>query len=250
MNRNPLLEGIFHYIWSMIAIVGGGNVATHLYKALSGHTEVRMVNPRTFEGMPESPEIVILAVSDNSIKDVASGVKLKDAILVHTSGTIPLSILKFISDKVGVLYPLQTFTKEKEMDYENIPVFIEGSSPEVVEKLKEVARMFSGNINEADSDKRKQLHLASVFACNFTNAMAGVAADILKEAGLDFSVILPLMEQTVEKLKTLSPSEAQTGPAVRGDTKVIESHLNMLEGKETLRNLYKEMTKIIQDAKI
>ena len=229
----------------MIAIIGRGNVASHLYEALKRHTEVCLVNPRTLEGLPADADVVLVSVSDDAIKEVAEKLPRGNAIIAHTSGSVPMSALEGAGEKIGVFYPLQTFTKGVDMDYSEIPVFIEGSSPQVSETLKNLAAKFSENVREADSATRKQLHLASVFSCNFTNALADIADGLLSETGLDISVLVPLMKRTVDKLRFLSPKESQTGPAVRGDKKVIEEHLRMLEAKPELRELYARLSDMI-----
>ena len=231
----------------MIAIIGHGNVACHLEKALKDKVDIAMVNSRTLENLPENPDVILLCVSDNAISEVFEKIKDHEAIIAHTSGSIPMSALNRNKGKFGVFYPLQTFSKNSNLSYSEIPVFIEGNSEETVNKLKELACLFSNNINEADSTKRKNLHLASVFACNFTNALAGIAGDILKDSDLDFSIILPLLKETVRKLGTLTAAEAQTGPAKRGDTKVINEHLSMLKGKEQLQQIYSLLTQYIQN---
>lgn len=229
----------------MIAIIGGGNVATHLAKALKEKTEVVMVNPHTFEGMPSSPEVVIICVKDDAITEVASRLEVKDAVVAHTSGSVPISALPEKFKKRGVFYPLQTFTKGVELDYSRVPVFIEGSDKKVVANLKDIASLFSINVKEADSDKRKELHLASVFACNFTNAMAMIAKDRMDFAGLEFRDLLPLMHQTIDKLEEIDPVNAQTGPAVRKDTTVLRRHLDMLSNDPKLRDIYTEISSYI-----
>ena len=231
----------------MIAIVGNGNVANHLYKAFKDKTEVVKVNSRTLEEFPENPDIVLISVSDNAIEEVCEKIPDTGAIIAHTSGSIPLTILK--GNKTGVFYPLQTFSKGVDLNYKEIPVFIEGSSPDVVAKLKETASIFSEIIEEADSESRKKLHLASVFACNFTNALAGISEKILNKSGIGFHVILPLMKQTINKLEKVSAKEAQTGPAVRGDSKVISQHLQMLETQPLFHDIYKQLTLLIQKEK-
>ena len=238
----------------MIAIIGNGNVATHLLEALKKHTEVCMVNPRTLEGMPQNPEMILISVSDDAIGEVTSKIEDTRAIIAHTSGSVPMSVLGKSGDKepsemdrIGVLYPLQTFTKEVVLDYSEIPVFIEGSAPEVADALKKVATMFSNDVREANSEDRKKLHLASVFVCNFTNALAGIGEEILKESGMDFSVLQPLLKQTVNKLQNLSPVEAQTGPAVRNDERVIDAHLKMLQGNPLMHQIYSLLTARIKE---
>ena len=222
----------------MIAIIGGGNVATHLYEAFKSRTQVCLVNPRTLEGLPDNPEIILISVSDNAIAELIEKLPQSNAIIAHTAGSIPIDILKRKFKNTGVFYPLQTFTKGVPLDYSEIPVFIEGSSYEVVEKLKTIASLVSNIVTEADSEKSKTLHLASVFACNFTNALAGISYDILKDSEIDFKVLLPLMQQTVSKLREKTPREAQTGPAVRKDTKVMEAHLKMLDGSPDKKEIY------------
>ena len=229
----------------MIAIIGRGNVASHLFNALKDKTNVCLVNPHTLEGFPMDPEIILISVSDNAIGEVLDKLPETSAIVAHTAGSIPMDILKDKTEKYGVFYPLQTFTKDTPLDYSEIPVFIEGSSPEIESKLRNLAALFSQNIHVASSEVRKNLHLASVFACNFTNALAGVSENILQDSGLSFKVLLPLMKQTLAKLENLSPKEAQTGPAVRGDTNVINAHLQMLESNPALQQLYLTLSHLI-----
>ena len=229
----------------MIAIIGRGNVALHLYKALKGKTDVALVNPHTMEGFPENTDITLISVSDNAIEEVSKKIPPSDAVIAHTAGSVPMEILSGQNKDYGVFYPLQTFTKDVDLNYKEIPVFIEGSSTEVTEKLKKTASLFSEDVREADSETRKKLHLASVFANNFTNALAGVSQDILKDTDITFSALIPLMKQTVNKLGFLSPREAQTGPAARGDSKVINSHLEMLRDKPELQEIYSKMSNLI-----
>lgn len=229
----------------MVAIIGRGNVASHLFSALKDKTEVCLVNPHTFENYPQDPDIVLICVSDNAIEEVVNKLPISNSIVAHTAGSIPMDILKGKTSDYGVFYPLQTFSKDAILDYSEIPVFIEGSSPETVKKLKELASLFSKEIKEADSQTRKSLHLASVFACNFTNALAGIAEGLLKKSGIEFSVLFPLIKQTVNKLELMSPKEAQTGPAKRGDTKVMMSHMEMLSESPDLGEIYSLLSSLI-----
>lgn len=233
----------------MIAIIGNGNVGSHLYLALKGKTQVKLINPHTLEGLPENPEVIIICVTDDTIREVAKKLPPSTAIIAHTSGSVPLSALDFLDNPTGVFYPLQTFTKGVKLDYSEIPVFIEGSNENTANELKKIASLFSLDVREADSEARRQLHLASVFACNFTNALAGIAKDLLHESGTDFSALFPLMKQTVNKLAFKSPKEAQTGPAARGDFKVIEKHLEMLNRRPDLQEIYSSLSKIISNNK-
>ena len=230
----------------MVAIVGRGNVATHLFKALEGKTEVTMVNPHTLEDLPEGAELILICVSDKAIKDVFEKIPSSNAIIAHTAGSVEMNILQGKNERFGVLYPLQTFTKDLEMNYSDIPVFIEGNSLETESKLIHIASLFSNDVKKANSETRKLLHLASVFACNFTNALAGIAEEILNHTEFDFKVVYPLMKQTVDKLASLPPKDAQTGPAIRRDTNVIATQLRMLESHPHYADLYKILTDIIQ----
>ena len=234
----------------MISIVCKGNVATHLYEAFKNKVDVVMVNPHTLEDLPTHSDIIIVCVSDNAIEEVVSRLPQSNAIVVHTSGSMPMDILQSHTKFYGVMYPLQTFTKGVFLNYEEIPVFIEGMNDNVVKKLKTIAALFSKDIREADSVSRLKLHIASVFACNFINALARISKDLMDESGIDFSALKPLMKQTINKLDVLSPKEAQTGPAVRGDSMVINRHLEMLSSRPEIQNLYQQLTDIIQDGKI
>ena len=232
----------------MINIIGTGNVASHLYEAFRSKSDVKIINPHTLADLDPDCDLILICVKDNVIPEVAQKLRLHrdvNAIVVHTAGSVPMETLKDTSLKIGVFYPLQTFSKGIVLDYSRIPVFIEASSEDVAIKLEEFASLFSEQVKRADSKDRAILHLASVFACNFTNAMAGIAHDILRESGLDYKVILPLMKQTVDKLLSLSPEEAQTGPASRGDSEVIQAHLKMLENRPEIKDIYSTLSGII-----
>ncbi|MCH5230039.1 MAG: DUF2520 domain-containing protein [Muribaculaceae bacterium] len=234
----------------MISIIGSGNVATHLFKALGGKTQVELIEPHSLKGLNLNSELIILAVADEAISQILPKLKETSSIIVHTSGSVDMECLKEKNREYGVLYPLQTFSKNLEMNYDDIPFFIEASSPSVEDKLKDIASLITKNVRYANSQARKQLHLASVFACNFTNALAGVAKELLSETDIEFSVFMPLLRQTVEKLKYLSPKEAQTGPAIRNDRKIIRAHLDMLGKEPELKALYELLTKRIQHEKL
>ena len=227
-----------------VAIVGSGNVATHLLNALASHALLHQVNPHTLEQMPGHADIVIISVRDSAIAEVAAKLKGDFGIVCHTSGSVPMTELRGCCSNYGVFYPLQTFTKGVPLDYSEIPFFIEGNSPETAGTLSELAKKVSPNVREADSASRKVLHLASVFACNFSNALVGIADDILKESGMDYRVLLPLLRQTVAKLDRLTPKEAQTGPAIRRDFPVMSAHTEMLrdKGLQNLTEIYEDIS--------
>lgn len=231
----------------MICIVGRGNVASHLNLALKDKMEVRIVNPHTLEGFPLEAEIVLICVADKAIKEVIKKLPAlkKSTVLAHTAGSVPMNVLKGKSENIGVFYPLQTFTKGVELDYSDIPFFIEGNNNYSFEKLSSLASCISRNVREANSEQRKKLHLASVIACNFSNELASISNNILKDCGMEFKMLLPLMKQMVKKLESVSPEEAQTGPACRGDIEVIDMHLKMLENYPAYQNLYKNLSYMI-----
>ena len=228
-------------------IIGHGNVGTHLMEALKKEADVILVNSHDLSSIPQNADLIIICVKDNAVKTIADNLPETGAVVAHTSGSVPIDEISYEGKDTGVFYPLQTFTKNIPLNYRDIPVFIEASSERAEKILTETAKLFTEKIYHADSEKRKKLHLASVFACNFTNALAGIAKDILGESGIDMNTILPLMEQTVNKLKILSPEEAQTGPAVRGDSQVIARHLDMLKENKRYSDLYTIFSEIISD---
>lgn len=229
-----------------ITIIGSGNVATHLAAALSPHAEVTMMNPHHVTAPAQDTDLTLICVKDDAICEIAARLEGSNGVVAHTSGSVPASVLSETSSSFGVLYPMQTFTKGVAMDYSEIPFFIEGNTPDAEMTLHKVASMISTHVDHADSEQRRRLHLASVFACNFTNAMVGIADDILGEVGLDYTSLLPLLRQTVAKLTSTPPAEAQTGPAVRGDEAVMSRHLDMLKGNPGYQSVYHTLSSIIK----
>ncbi len=235
----------------IIAIIGRGNVAIHLQKALGPYADVSMINPHTLEGLPEHPDITVISVSDSAIREVAERLSKHDCgILAHTSGTTPMSVLDGCAGQTGVFYPLQTFSKDVPLDYRHIPFFIEASTQATEKKLMDLARKVSDKVYYASSSRRKGLHIASVFACNFVNHMWSIADNLLYELDLDITVLQPLIEETIRKAMTNSPQSVQTGPAVRGDETTIREHLDMLEDKPEIRELYKKISTSIYNNRL
>ena len=222
-----------------VAIVGSGNVATHLLKALAPHAEVTAVNPRTLAGWCPGFDVALIAVSDSAIAEVASSLPAYGGILTHTSGSVPMSVLSPYSQHPAVLYPLQTFSRDRSLDYSRIPFFIEAAHPTDADTLTQLASQISHTVIPADSETRRRLHVASVLTCNFTNHLVHLADTFLKDNGLDSSVLLPLLHETVAKLDDLTPLRAQTGPAIRGDSATIESHLALLDPYPTTQTIYR-----------
>ena len=236
-----------------IAIIGAGNIATHLAIALHeagyvisqiySRTEVsartlaeRIGCPWTTrpENIDGDSELYIFAVSDAALEGLTEHTSAnREALWVHTAGSMPMSVFEGKCRRYGVLYPLQTFSKNRPVNFSEIPVFIEADTPDDTARLRNVAESISRKILEASSEQRKQLHLAAVFACNFVNHLYAVADGLLAEQGLPFDALRPLIRETAAKIETLSPIDAQTGPAVRYDENVMQKHIALLRDPET-----------------
>lgn len=231
-----------------IAIIGAGNVATHLAKALvkkanvvqimSQHIESaqRLANALpaataidNIDNLVDNADCYIVSIKDDAIASLLQQAKPTKGLWVHTSGSVPASVFEGRMNDYGVLYPLQTFTRDVDIDIAQVPFFIEGSSTKATEKIKQLAGLLSPIVYEADSNRRKLLHIAAVFACNYANHLWAIADEILRDANLPFSVLRPLIQATIDKANTTSPSEGQTGPARRGDTNILNSHLALLD---------------------
>ena len=243
-----------------VVFVGAGNLATNLAHAFyrKGFRVVQIYSrteesARTLAQAVEADYTTRLAsvVSDAqlyivSLKDDALVELLSQMVAgkgrglwVHTAGSIPMDIWKGHVERYGVFYPLQTFSKSRLVDFREIPVFVEGSSDEEVHFLKQIASALSRKVLEASSEQRRNLHLAAVFTCNFTNHMYALAEYLLQKYDLPFDAMLPLIDETARKVHELSPRLAQTGPAVRYDTGVIGKHLDMLVDEPEMQQLYR-----------
>ncbi|MDE6010229.1 MAG: DUF2520 domain-containing protein [Muribaculaceae bacterium] len=229
-----------------ILIIGTGNVGRHLHRAFHHKgVDVRMVSGRSPRFT--AAECYIIAVKDECVAEVAARIKpvSPGVIVTHTSGSVPLDELKnHLPDgtKCGVFYPLQTFTRGVDMDYTRIPFLIEGSDSISTRRLIQYARMISDNVREADSAQRGLYHIAAVLTCNFANHLCTLADEFLSAHGEDFNVLLPLLEQTVSKFRHTPPASAQTGPAVRGDDRIISAHLEKLSEFPDTAEIYRYIT--------
>jgi len=247
-----------------IVILGSGNVATHLGRAFKmAGQDITQVWSRdithasaladTLAAEPidnmfdldRSADLFIIAVKDEAIRELALELKLADQLLVHTSGSTGLSALDGASTKVGVFYPLQTFSKIKSVDFRQIPIIIEANAPEVLTSIRAVADRLSENVIELNSEQRKTLHVAAVFACNFTNHLFGLAQELLEEKGLDYELLKPLIEETLSKIEMNDPVSVQTGPAIREDQATIQAHLEVLKPNPALSELYTKLSQSI-----
>ncbi|WP_165023389.1 Rossmann-like and DUF2520 domain-containing protein [Dysgonomonas sp. ZJ279] len=240
-----------------VVFIGAGNVASalaiELYKydfdivqiysrtTQSATTLAQLVNAAAttdLSTIADNADLYIFSVKDSVLADIASQIPANNGLWIHTAGSIPHEIFSPYTSRYGVLYPFQTFTKGREMVWKEIPVFVEASNSQTLAVLKEIANKISDKVAELSSDKRKYIHLTGVFACNFVNHMYTLSEQILKEAGLPFDVALPLIDETSLKVHTLSPIDAQTGPAVRFDENVMNKHLSLIED-EKIREIYK-----------
>lgn len=236
-----------------IIIIGAGNVGSHLAKAFSiAGEEVTLLSARRLSAEERTldAEIAIIAVPDAYITECAAKLSDFTGIVAHTSGGAGIDALQAISpSRRAVFYPLQTFTKDVEMEYSEIPFFIETADDTAAETLKTLALKISPHVIYADSTTRCRLHIAAVFACNFTNHLWAVAYEYLKSCGLDFSLLMPLIRQTLTKIQdnasTSDPALMQTGPAVRNDLPTIERHLSLLDDRPEMASLYHKITESI-----
>lgn len=253
-----------------VIILGAGNVATHLAIALNEYCEILQIYNRTIahaqtiaeltgaEPISETGKIrndadlYIIALSDDAIQPIAESLGKRSGIWVHTSGSTSMEVLAPISEKIGVLYPMQTFTKNVPVNFSEVPFFIEASSKEVENFLISLASKLSAKVKTISSRQRMLLHIAAVFACNFTDYMWMESAKVLEEIGSDFSVMKPLIEATYQKAVTYGPRNSLTGPARRGDKNVINRHLKELTGdtKETYRILSNNIIKTFHGTEI
>ncbi len=245
-----------------VIIIGAGNVGLHLgkavsvlklsslriytHKAVSGFNEdIRMFLTNDQSVFSEKADLVILAVNDDSISAVSSRLEDQGQIVVHTSGSTHLDILSGFS-RYGVLYPLQTFSAGREINYNSIPFFTEANKADVLQELNDFAGLISSSVNEAGSEKRLKMHISAVFASNFVNHMFSQAEEICREEGIDFNVLMPLIKETVDKASEMAPDKAQTGPAARNDRNTISKHLEALKSDQQKQELYRLMSEYIQ----
>jgi predicted short-subunit dehydrogenase-like oxidoreductase (DUF2520 family) len=245
-----------------VSIIGSGNVAQHLIQAFSKTAEIELVQvysrkPNVISTKSTSAKIIsdftaflpvdliIIAVTDSAISEVSKQIPLKNQLVVHTSGSMSMEVLDDKNRK-GVFYPLQTFSKTKEIDFSSIPIFIEAQNDNDYKTLEIVAKSVSNSVNRINSKQRKALHIAAVFVSNFTNHLYQIGYAICLENELPFDALKPLILETANKIVTLSPTEAQTGPARRKDNQTINEHLSFLTD-ENQKEIYKLLTKSIID---
>ncbi len=240
-----------------IVLLGTGNLATRLGISLrSKQVEIIQVFGRSEtsgsqlsgllgcsfttsrEEIRLDADLYILAVSEDAIPEVLSGSGIRKQLVVHTSGSVSIDILSNVSENFGVFYPLQTLSKQKEVDFSTVPFCIEANNAENLKTLSILANILSDKVYQIDSAKRRQLHLAAVFVCNFVNHFYSIGEKLLLEYQLDFEMLQPLILETANKAILLSPPEAQTGPAVRDSQQILEQHLILLKQHPAWQQLY------------
>ena len=196
--------------------------------------------------IPQDADLYIISVSDRAIRSVAEELKDVEGLVVHTAGSVAMNVLS--QRRRGVLYPLQTISKKRQIPASRVPFYIEASEEQDAELLCLLAESMGSKAEQMDSERRKYLHLAAVFCCNFVNRLYGLTADLLEEHNIPFSVMLPLIHETADKMDELTPSEAQTGPAVRWDEAVMAQQMALLDDEQKL--LYQLLSKSIHDDKL
>jgi predicted short-subunit dehydrogenase-like oxidoreductase (DUF2520 family) len=242
-----------------VVILGSGNVASQLIKTFLkiDTIDLKQVYTRTQEdintlkvsidttndiSLLKQADITIIAVSDDAISSISS--HIKNSFVVHTSGSVDMKSLNNIGRK-GVFYPLQSFSKKKKVDFKNIPICLESETNEDLLKLEELVSLLQSKSYILSSQQRKKIHVAAVFANNFSNHMYTIANEICEKYNIPFDILHPLIEETSNKIKNLTPKKAQTGPAKRNDAETIENHLNLLSKKQ--QEIYLKITQSIQE---
>lgn len=246
--------------------IGAGNLATQLSKAFCNKgfkiTQVYSRTERSAKILASSlsakyttsvtdidseADIYFIALKDSVVDEILSQIYFNNKLVVHCSGSLPLSTLEKHSENNGVFYPLQTFSKTREVDFNEIPIFIESNSDKNEKLLRQIAYQISNNVSIIDSEKRRLLHISAVFACNFVNHFYTIAADILKSKDIPFDVVRPLIFETAKKVQEMNPEKAQTGPAIRFDENIINLHLTELKEFGDYQQLYNSISKSIFD---
>lgn len=247
-----------------VVFLGAGNLATQLALTLHENgVNILQVYSRTEKSAKQLAELVqcahtsnlkeifknadlyIFALSDKALQPVLDQMSLPIGNAVHTAGSIPMNIFENYTEHFGVLYPLQTFSKQRKVDFSDIPVCIEAMNLEFQNELFELGKRISKNVKLINSDQRKQLHLAAVFTCNFANHMYSIGQKLLEEKDVDFNLLNPLIQETAQKVMELSPVDAQTGPAVRFDEEIMNLHEKALIDTPDFQKLYRFVSESI-----
>ncbi len=245
-----------------VTVIGSGNVAVHLIKALGTAPQVQLVQavartPQQLHGLLPNEKITadfnkiseadvyLIAVADGAIAEVSGRLPFTERLVVHTSGSTGMEALN-AKNRRGVFYPLQTFSKAKEIDFKAIPLCLEAENEADFTTLKTLAEALSDTVYGISSAQRQALHVAAVFASNFANHMYAQGAKVCEEHGIPFAILQPLIQETAAKIATLHPLQAQTGPAIRHDEKTIQKHLDFIKN-DNQKAIYTLLTHSIQN---
>ena len=248
-----------------IVLLGAGNVATHISRHFfaRGHhisciysrsgdsarslaSEFDTMGTAEVDQVPRKADFFILCVPDRAVAEVARQFSDREGIWLHTSGALHMDVFQGIARDFGVLYPLQTLSRERKIRMGHIPFLLEASSPLVMERIKDLVSSISEKVGEADSPIRLRVHLAAVFANNFSNHMVFVAKQILADSDLNPGLLDPLLEETFQKLKDMDPQAAQTGPAIRGDRETLDKHIELLRDHPEWEKIYTFISRDIE----
>jgi len=249
-----------------IVLIGAGNLASQLGRVLHEKgINILQVLSRLKESaellagkidstpiinsdqLMDDADLYVLAVPDDEIPGIVDAVNFHDRLIVHTSGSVDMKVLQNASSQYGVFYPLQTFSKAKNIDFSDIPICVESSGEDTCNELFDLGRLISNDVRRINSSQRRSVHIAAIFASNFTNYMYKLADEILEKENISFDILQPLIRETASKVKTNSPGDAQTGPASRGDMKIIEKHIQDLKNDPVKLVVYKIISKVISD---
>ena len=244
-----------------VVLLGAGNVGTHLYRALLKANNIRLVQwyNRSSGGVNVAnnqvnmtndlncvaeADLYLVAVTDSALPEISQAIGQRKGVIAHTAGSISINELND-HENHGVFYPLQTFSKQRQLDFSQIPLCLEANNEENLVLLNKVASALGGPIHIVDSVQRKALHIAAVFVNNFVNHLYTIGNELCSEHQLPFTALLPLIEETANKISSLTPREAQTGPAKRGDTKILNEHLKQLNSPKQ-KEIYTLLSAAIQ----
>ncbi len=245
-----------------IILLGAGNVGHHLSKAFNKSTEINLVQWYSRDNSKvsyndidteiindlskiKSADIYVISISDSYVGEISEKLNVSEKLVVHTSGSLDLSIIDS-KNRRGVFYPLQTLSKNKEIELAKVPICIESENNKDLVLLETISKYIGCKTYKIDYNERKILHLAAIFSNNFVNHMFTIAKEILDEKNLDFNILKPLINETVNKIHKLDPENAQTGPAIRNNNEIILNHIKTLK-KDDHKKLYELMTKLIKD---
>lgn len=249
-----------------IVLIGAGNVATHLGKALlqAGHDILQVysrtmesatkvaktvgaVPTNTLESITNTADIYIISLKDSVLAELLPKIckGRENSVIVHTAGSMSIDIFRDYAKHYGVLYPMQTFSKQRDLDFSEVPCFLEANDEHATNVIRSLAASISSNLYFLSSEDRRHLHLSAVWACNFVNHCYDISQTILAQHNIPFSVMLPLIDETVRKIHDLPPHKAQTGPAVRYDENVIHAQAELMNANPLLRDIYERMSQSI-----